>query len=406
MSEDHVTDNYQVPSNVILSRVRPSRYLPGMMLVWGVLSTISSGAQSAATLLTLRVALGAVEAGFFSGILYVLSCWYKPRELGKRIALFHSASLLASTICTLAGPLNARGVGGTYGSISAWRYVFLVEGLATIVASIIGFVVLPNYPGSTRFLTQRERGIAVSRLAHLHQDTGTTVQERGSRLSLIEALTASLRDPRVLLLIVLMAVNMGAGTMSYAIPMMGQQTEYSSVTSRVLAIPLLLATIAVPIVLWSSDYRCERRWHLVGAMATSTIAALVAAQPVSQGVRMGSISVLAPATWSALALCQTWVANTIRTPAEKRAVALALVNAVGNVASVWAIGVMSRMMRQKQQFAFGLSALELGLAATLAILLPACFRMEAYRGTRRERDADDNRRQDELSNVRNGTWMK
>jgi sugar phosphate permease len=376
-----------------------------MMLIWGVISTISASAHSTGALLTLHVLLGAVEAGFFPGILYVLSCWYKLRELGKRIALFHTASLLTSAVCTLAAPMNAHSVRSTHGSVASWRYVFLIEGLGTMVAAIAGFIVLPNYPGSTRFLTSRERNLAISRLAAMRQDTGIYVQERGSRLGMFEVVGTALRDPRVLLLMILISVNMAAGTTSYATRIMGQQTQYSSVHSRLMAVPLLAGTAVVPLVMWWSDCLCERRWFLVGAMCIATIAAFIAAHPICAGARMGMIAVLAPATWSALALCQTWVANTIRAPAEKRAAAIALVNAVGNVVSVWAIGIMPRMMRQKQQVAFGLSAVELGLASTLAVLIPVCFRMDTYCGTRRERDVDQ-RRQDELLYSCHGGWTK
>lgn len=81
----------EIPSNMILSRSRPSLFLPGIMLVWGVLSTLMSLSNNYAAMLAFRFVLGCIEAGFFPGVLYLLSCWYTSAELGK----FHSPLLLS-----------------------------------------------------------------------------------------------------------------------------------------------------------------------------------------------------------------------------------------------------------------------------------------------------------------------
>lgn len=86
----------EVPSNMILSRSRPSIFLPGIMLVWGALSALMAISKTYGALLGFRFILGCIEAGFFPGVLYLLSCWYTKAELGtcleKEIALKqHSA---------------------------------------------------------------------------------------------------------------------------------------------------------------------------------------------------------------------------------------------------------------------------------------------------------------------------
>lgn len=72
----------EIPSNMILSRSKPSLFLPGIMLVWGVLSALMAISNSYGALLAFRFVLGCIEAGFFPGVLYVLSCWYTRAELG------------------------------------------------------------------------------------------------------------------------------------------------------------------------------------------------------------------------------------------------------------------------------------------------------------------------------------
>lgn len=74
----------EVPSNMILSRSRPSLFLPAIMLIWGVLSALMSISKTYGALLGFRFVLGCIEAGFFPGVLYYLSCWYTKAELGTR----------------------------------------------------------------------------------------------------------------------------------------------------------------------------------------------------------------------------------------------------------------------------------------------------------------------------------
>lgn len=86
----------QLPSNLLLTRVRPSIYLGGCMLVWGVISAAQAGVHSFGGLLACRVLLGVVEAPFFPGAIMLMSSWYTRNELAHRIAYFYAGSSLAN----------------------------------------------------------------------------------------------------------------------------------------------------------------------------------------------------------------------------------------------------------------------------------------------------------------------
>jgi len=72
----------EVPSNMILTRSKPSIFLPTIMLVWGATSALMSISKSYGALLAFRFILGCLEAGFFPGVLFLLSCWYTKQEVG------------------------------------------------------------------------------------------------------------------------------------------------------------------------------------------------------------------------------------------------------------------------------------------------------------------------------------
>jgi MFS family permease len=76
----------EVPSNMILTRSKPSWYLPGLMIVWGTIGAVMSTVRNYHGMLALRFFLGAIEAGFFPGVLYLMTCWYKKAEVGKSLS--------------------------------------------------------------------------------------------------------------------------------------------------------------------------------------------------------------------------------------------------------------------------------------------------------------------------------
>lgn len=54
---------------MILNKVgKPSIYLPGCMMAWGILSTCTGAVQSYGGLLACRFILGFVEAAYFVGL--------------------------------------------------------------------------------------------------------------------------------------------------------------------------------------------------------------------------------------------------------------------------------------------------------------------------------------------------
>ena len=106
---------------MILVRTRPSIFLPSIMAAWGALSVGVYGIHNFGGMVAFRFALGIIEAGFFPGVMLLMSCWYKPAELSKRVALFYTASLVAGAFGgLLAGGLitGMEGIGGVRG----WKW--------------------------------------------------------------------------------------------------------------------------------------------------------------------------------------------------------------------------------------------------------------------------------------------
>ena len=154
----------QIPSNLFLNKIgKPSLYLPTCMIVWGVISAATAGAHSYGGLIAIRFFLGFVEAAYFPGCLFFLSSWYTRKELGFRIALLYSGSLLSGAFSGLISAGITNGLDGARG-LRAWRWLFIIEGVITIFFAFLAYFALPDFPRTTTWLTEEERQLAVWRL--------------------------------------------------------------------------------------------------------------------------------------------------------------------------------------------------------------------------------------------------
>jgi MFS family permease len=199
----------EIPSNLVLTRSKPSIFLPAIMLVWGALTVAFMGINSYGALVAVRFLLGCIEAGFFPGVmlcvrsrlrvpscfgpseltrshsLSLMSCWYKPFEMGKRMAIFYTASLMAGAFGGVLGGAITSGMNNVAG-IHGWHWLFCLEGLATVVVAILAFFVLPDFPHNTSFLNGDERALAILRLV--------TSDSSAPRLSHKEAFMSAVKD--------------------------------------------------------------------------------------------------------------------------------------------------------------------------------------------------------------------
>ena len=114
----------QVPSNMFINRIsRPSLYIAAVMLLWGLVSTLSGVVTNFAGMVSIRFFLGFIEAAFLPGALLILSKWYTRRELTKRNAILFCGNLISNAFSALIGAGVLSNMQGVLGH-SAWRWLF------------------------------------------------------------------------------------------------------------------------------------------------------------------------------------------------------------------------------------------------------------------------------------------
>ncbi|UPL03178.1 hypothetical protein LCI18_014112 [Fusarium solani-melongenae] len=141
-----------IPSNMVLNKLkRPSIYIGALVTAPGIVMTLHGVVNNFAGLLAVRLLLGVFESGFYPAAIYLCTCWYMPNDLATRIPYFYSTSALSGAFSGLlaAGITKMDGLGGYEG----WRWIFILEGLFTIVLGFSCFFLLVDSPG---WLTDNE----------------------------------------------------------------------------------------------------------------------------------------------------------------------------------------------------------------------------------------------------------
>lgn len=134
----------EVPSNILLTRIRPSHWIPTMEIIWTVLTMCLSRCNNAKQIYALRFLIGLAESTFYPGMQYVIGSWYRKDELAKRSCIFHTSSAIATMISgyLMAAVYHLGGKGG----LAGWQWLFIIDGVISLPIAIAGFFVLPDVP--------------------------------------------------------------------------------------------------------------------------------------------------------------------------------------------------------------------------------------------------------------------
>ncbi|RAH43523.1 MFS general substrate transporter [Aspergillus brunneoviolaceus CBS 621.78] len=138
----------EIPSNMALQRVGPHRWIGAQVFIFGVLAALQIFIRNRTGFLITRAVLGLAEAGYIPAAMYTLSTWYTKEQLTKRIAIFFFGMFGGAAIAPLLGAalLKLDGRGG----LAGWKWIFLVEGLWSIIMALLLFISLPDRPPSPR----------------------------------------------------------------------------------------------------------------------------------------------------------------------------------------------------------------------------------------------------------------
>jgi MFS transporter, ACS family, tartrate transporter len=350
---------FEIPSNLILTRVGARRWIARIMVTWGLLSAAMALVTGPQSFIALRLLLGAAEAGFFPGVIFYLTSWFpaatRAKIIGRFMAAIPLSTLVGAPISTAL--LSLDGVGGWRG----WQWLFVVEALPAVLLAFVVWRWLPDGPADAEWLSAEERD-SITRLLAADQPAASN----GGT-----SLRATLLNARV---IGLSLVYFGIAALIYGVGFF---------------LPLLLSSLGVPAsrigwlavipylcgfvgaLTWSrrSDRLAERRWHLLIPMGSAISGLLVAAIVPSTAIVLAALSAVAWATFAAAPVF--WTLPTALLTGTAAAAGIALVNAIGNLAGFVGPYAMGALRESTGGYRAGLLTLAavVCVSATLVMII-------------------------------------
>ncbi|KAL1873995.1 hypothetical protein VTK73DRAFT_646 [Phialemonium thermophilum] len=318
----------EVPSNLVLKWATPRVWLPFLTCAWGIISMCLGFIQNFAGFASVRAILGLAEGGLLPGMVLYLSGIYTRGELALRIGLFYTAASLSGAF----GGLLARGLAeiGTRGGLSSWRWIFVIEGLLTVVASAIAFLLLPNGLANARFLTPEEKEYAITRLQGPNSNSSGVENEVAEKFSWKEVYRGAFSLQTWFTACAYFGILAGLYSFGLFLPTIIAALGYTANEAQLWSvIPYAVAAVITVIIAFISDRMKVRGIIMLFTLPIAIVGYAVIANVTNAKVKYGMTFLMATGLYSSVPPVLGWLSNN-SAGHYKRATASALQLAIAN----------------------------------------------------------------------------
>ena len=374
---------FDLPSNLLLGKVGPRLWIARIMITWGIIATCMSLVKGAHSFYLLRFLLGVSEAGFFPGMILYLTYWFPSEERARAVAKFMTATSLAGVIGAPISSflLKLEGKSGMHG----WQWLFIVEGIPTILGGISVLFLLRDHPRDAPWLSAEEKQFLEEELERDRQEGGAADHN-----NLLDAF----KTPMVWVLAgIFLLDQVGLYTVNFWMPLVlnsiihpaaAAAKELSNAANdgqivRLSTLPYLAAAVVTVIVGWSSDRLRERRIHMILCMLVSAVGFAWAALAHSLVIGLVAFTLAAVGFFSLMG--PFWALPTRVLGGQAAAGGVAIITMVGSLGSFAGPAVTGRLRDATHSFSAGLYAVAgvAVLAAILCLFLPGREKSAAKR---------------------------
>jgi len=326
----------ELPSNLLLMTVGPNLMLPSMLTLWGIVTTLQGVVKSYRALLVCRFFLGLFEGGVFPGLVLYISSFYPRQQLQWRVSAFFSAASLSGAFSGLLafGIIKMNGIGNRPG----WAWIFILEGLFTVLFGVVSFFLLPNSVEDIVSLNREEKDYV---MAKLKEDGATGQNEEVDRFSWKEVREA-FKLPQVwMMAIIFFFSGCVLYGLAYFAPSIIQGLGFTASRTQLMSVP----PFAVAFFLAMTGSYIADRYHCRGFIAMSSFTLCVIGFAMflgskSHDVQYGSLFLSIPGTYTGAPALTTWIANNAA-PHTRRATAIAIAFIMtnsGGILATWLFG--------------------------------------------------------------------
>ncbi|KAI0700161.1 major facilitator superfamily domain-containing protein [Cytidiella melzeri] len=317
---------FEVPANIILKRFDPQFWLPTLTFCWGIASIFQGFVTNQASLFGIRYLLGATEAGLFPGVIYLFSTYYLRRERHWRVAVFFGGAALAGAfggvLAYAIGKMD--GIGGKRG----WQWIFILEGLLTVVVSVVAYRIVPTWSHKAKWLTEAERSRLLARLA---ADSDAANKEKFEWVYVRQAFTDHLVWGYALLFHGFAFVLY---TLSLFMPTIIAGLGFATWKAQLMTVPPnALAAIGIAIGAWLAAQTGRRAPLIIGSGAVAIIGYIILCSTKTAGAQYVGVLFASLGVYTGNALLLSWPSENVSNQ-TKRAVAVAMQITIGDLGAV------------------------------------------------------------------------
>ena len=348
---------FEVPSNLMLARFGARTWLARIMITWGMASTATAFATGETSLYVLRLLVGIAEAGFVPGVLLYLTYWFPQAYRARANGYFMVAQPLTIAFGSLLSGYILRMDGAA--GVAGWRWLFILEGVPSVVLGVVTYFYLKNGPRDAAWLTADEKAAVEAQLA---AESTPASARRGS-------VWTELRSREVLLLCVayfglVSTLNTNATWVPQIVrEILGGQGDFVTVGAWA-AIPALLTVIAMPIWSLRSDRRQERLWHVSIPMAMAAAGWLLVTLAAAPLLRFVGLALVSIGAFCGMSIFWTLPATVLSRAA--RPAGIALISTAGIFGSAVSPSIIGLLRDETGTFTSGLLYMVALLVASIA----------------------------------------
>ena len=349
---------FEIPSNLALVRFGARRWLARIMLSWGLLSMAMALASGYTSFMVLRFLVGAAEAGFFPGVVLYLTTWFPAAWRARMTAAFMVAIPVS---LAMGGPLSNWIMLATKGlwGLKPWQWLFILEGLPTVLLSAAMWIFLPDHPQEAGFLSAEEKNWLKGTL----DAEGRSIRARHDITGL-----KALMDARVLALSFIYLANITTNLgIAFFLPQIIKGMGASDVEANTIsAIPFVFGIVGVVVFGWLADRTQGLRRMLV--VATLVISALGLAGAGWLGPTYAAVALIAFANFGIYGLKGPfWPLPSMFLTGTAAASGIALINSVGNLGGFVGPTILGTVKDATHSYSIALYVLA-GFAAVAALV--------------------------------------
>jgi ACS family tartrate transporter-like MFS transporter len=261
---------FEIPGAVLVETWSARKWIARIMVTWGIVACAMGFMKTATQFYWLRFLLGAAEAGFFPGIIVYLGHWFRAEDRARAFALFSAGIPLSNVI---GAPLSGALLGLRGAGLAGWRWLFIIEGIPSVILGVVTFFYLSDRPEDARWLPPDERDWIRAELA---RERAATPAVAGGWRPVARALAR--REIALLVLAYFCIVNVSYGFSFWMPTIVKSLSDLSNLmVTLVAAVPYAAGLGCILLAGWSSDRTGERRWHTMVPMLMASAGMLLAA---------------------------------------------------------------------------------------------------------------------------------